>query len=42
MGTVPRTQVDADELIVLAEWAESKACRVVPAQDAASTTTPDC
>lgn len=27
MGTVPRTRVAPAELIALAEWAESKACR---------------
>lgn len=27
MGSVPRTQIDDEELIALAAWAESKACR---------------
>jgi hypothetical protein len=28
MGAAPRTRVDPDELVKLAQWAESKACRV--------------
>jgi hypothetical protein len=28
MGSVPQTQVDDQELMALADWAESKACRV--------------
>ncbi len=28
MGSVTHTQLDRDELIALAEWAESKACRL--------------
>ena len=28
MGSVPHTGIDPDELLALASWAESKACRV--------------
>jgi hypothetical protein len=28
MGSAPRTRIDPDELVKLAKWAETKACRV--------------